>query len=288
MRRFNGVADNGKTYAFFSVARDRTGNLEDPPSEPDTITRVSVLPDLTETAVSNPPPALVVAEKFSATDTVRNDGAAAGASSTRYYFSADQTKGTGDKRLGGARAIPALGADQSNTGAANVKVPKALETGSYFLLACADDRHAINEGDELNNCIASSSPVVVKAPDLVEVSVSDPPATAAKGSSFDVSDTVSNAGNAAALASTTRFFMSLDGKKNASDTALSGQRTVAALLPGAASPATTAVTVPLAIASGKYYVLVCADANKKVIESNATGTGEKNNCLASLGRVTIP
>ena len=71
--------------------------------------------DFEETAVSNPPAVVVLKQKFSVTDTVQNHGLAAGATTTRYYFSLDSVKSSGDKRLAGKRVVPALASGASST-----------------------------------------------------------------------------------------------------------------------------------------------------------------------------
>ncbi len=119
-------------------------------------------PDLVETAVSNPPVSVAAGSTFQATDTTLNQGlAAAGPSVTRFYLSLDATRGTGDKLLGGTRAVSALVASGSSAGTVSVKVPKAIESGTYYLLACADDTRLVKESNEGNNCTASSATVTV-------------------------------------------------------------------------------------------------------------------------------
>ena len=164
----------------------------------------------------------------------------------------------------------------------NVTVPANAKLGTYFLLACADDTKIVAEGDETNNCEAPESQVEVRAPDLVETAVSNPPGAAAPGGSFSVTDTVGNQGNAAAGVSTTRYYLSLDVKKGAADTLLTGSRAVPGLEPGADSTGTVAVTLPAATPAGTYFLLACADDLKKVKESK-----EKNNCRASASQVTV-
>src|SRR5206468_2078794 len=54
-------------------------------------------PDLVQTAVSNPPSAAAPGTSFKVTDTAANQGlVAAAASTTRYYLSADQQRGSAD------------------------------------------------------------------------------------------------------------------------------------------------------------------------------------------------
>lgn len=240
--------------------------------------------DLTETAVSNPPSVVVLGAGFAVTDTVFNQGAAAsGISTTRYYFSPDTIKSATDKLLTGSRAVPALASGATSAGTVTVKVPAGIVSGAYYLLACADDTKVVAESNEANNCRPSKTVVKVSAPDLIETAVSDPPASALKGSSFSVKDNVQNIGNAAAALSATRYYLSLDTLRNGGDILLTGGRSVPALNPGISSTGATSVTVPTTTVAGSYYLLACADDKGVVVESNET-----NNCKASLTKVQVP
>jgi hypothetical protein len=248
---------------------------DDLPSGPDV--------DLVETSVSDPPATLVLGDRFPVTDTAMNQGTGpAGPSTTRYYLSPDTAKSSGDTRLGGERSVPALSAGASSTGTVEVEGRKGTPSGRYFLLACADDRKNVAESDERNNCTVSATQVRVMAPDLVEAAVSDPPALIAIGGNFSVTDTVENQGDVGAGASTTRYYLSLDTKRNPGDRSLIGARSVPSLVVGATSTGAATVEVPATAAPGLYYVLACADDRKKVAESN-----EKNNCAASAAQVTV-
>jgi subtilase family serine protease len=243
-------------------------------------------PDLAETAVPDPPATAAQGKAFSVTDTVRNQGAAAaGSSTTRYYLSLDTLKSSADKLLSGTRSISTLAAGASSTGTVTVTIPSSTAAGLYYLLACADDKSAVKESDETNNCLPAAGRVQVLVPDLTVAAVSDPPAAAVIGASFSASDTTLNQGAAASASSTTRYYLSLDMLKNSGDKLLSGTRSVPSLLPGAASPGTVTVTIPSSTAAGLYYLLACADDKAVLAESDET-----NNCRPSVGRiqVTVP
>ena len=242
-----------------------------------TSTVVLTTPDLVESTLTNPPAACLSGSSFAATDTAENQGdAPAGASTTRYYFSRTARR-TGARILTGVRAIPALTIGAFSAGKATLTVPLTIPPGTYYLLACADDGNAVAEEEETNNCVASkSATVLTPASDLVEASLSNPPAAAVPGQSFSVTDKVKNEGNAAETsATTTRYYLSLSTAK-ASASLLTGKRPVPALAAGASSSGTVKVAVPSGIASGTYYLLACADDTGVVIEGN-----EKNNCLAA-------
>lgn len=240
-------------------------------------------PDLVETAVSNPPASVGPGGTFPVSDTVINQGgAAAPASVTRYYLSTDATKSSNDQLLKGNRKVPPLGPGGTSSGSKTVTVKASTAPGTYFLLACADDKKVVVEDDETNNCRASSGTVTVVAPDLVETSITNPPASRAVGQTFSITDTVQNQGNAGAGSSTTRYYLSLNQKKSSGDIPFSATRTVGALGPGLSSSGSVTVTVPGGTPAANYFVLACADDGKIVAESS-----EKNNCRVSTTQVTI-
>ena len=133
-------------------------------------------PDLIETSVSNPPASATAGSGFSVTDTAKNQGnASAIASITSYYLSLDTTEGAGDILLTGSRSVPALGINGTNSGTITVTIPSSTASGSYYLLACADDTNVVDESNETNNCIASASKVSVSVapPGYLSVTPSD-------------------------------------------------------------------------------------------------------------------
>jgi subtilase family serine protease len=242
-------------------------------------------PDLVLAAVSNPPSAAPPGSSFKLSDTVQNQGlVAAAATTTRYYLSSDQQKGSRNTLLAGSRSVPSLGPGVSSTGATlTVTIPSTMPLGLYYLLACADDTAVVKETDEQNNCRASVTPVQVTRPDLIITAVSNPQASAARGSSLKVSETVQNQGLVAAAASTTRYYLSADRQKGSGDTLLTGSRSVPSLAPGTGfSGSNLTVTIPSTIPVGPYYLLACADDTGLVIE-----TDEGNNCRASASQVSV-
>jgi subtilase family serine protease len=239
-------------------------------------------PDLIEKSLSNPPATSLPGSSFSVTDTVKNQGNTdAGPSITRYYLSGDTIKGTADILLEGSRSVPALAAGISSMGTTSVKIPSGI-AGAYYLLACADDTNVVAESDETNNCIASTSRVQINGPDLIETSITNPPQIFKVGSTFSVTDTVKNQGNADAGDSVTRYYLSVDKINDSEDVRLTGGRFVVGLAPGLSSMGVASVTIPLVTAEGDYYLLACADDMEAVDETN-----EKNNCIASTTRVHV-
>lgn len=234
--------------------------------------------DLIENALSLPPRTAQLGSMFAVTDTAYNQGSvAAGASVTRYYLS----KTGSSILLTGSRDVPALPPAKSSTGTVNVIVPATTPLGTYSVLACANDTHAVPEVDFTNNCFTSDTQVTIIAPDLIETSVTNPPPAATVGTIFSVTDTAQNQGNAAAGPSLTRYYLSPTVGKTTSSTLLTGSRSVPMLALSASSTGTMTVDIP-AIAAGTYFLLACANDTRVVVESNFT-----NNCKASATTILV-
>lgn len=138
------------------------------------------------------------------------------------------------------------------------------------------------------------------APNLTVAKVSDPPVSSTEGARFSVSETVVNAGPAAAGKSETRFYLTLDPKRSldergrsrtnpraaVADVLLLGSRRVPKLRAHARSATPKRpkllVTVPIGTASGNYHLLACAD-DRGVVPERV----EHDNCRASKRQVRV-
>lgn len=121
--------------------------------------------DLAVTALLALPTTLARGERLAITQITRNIGsAAAGASTTRFYLSRDGTQSADDMLLSAETAVPSLGAGGSVTGpVAEATIPSSA-SGSYRLLACADDRSVVSEITDTNNCYLGAQTITVEAP----------------------------------------------------------------------------------------------------------------------------
>src|SRR5262245_13996350 len=238
--------------------------------------------DLIEAAVATTPPAPSPApgRTFSVTDTVENLGPGPSVSSiVRYYLALHAVRGPGDILLTGARAVPALAPEASHSGTAIVTIPATTPLNTYFLLACADDLAAVAETEEGNNCSGSPAAIVTVArPDLVATVVATDPAAPARapGTTFSVTDRVSDIGLAPSGPSMMRYYLSPNTVKGAGAILLIGSRAVPGVVAGASQSGTVTVGIPATTPLKTYYLLACADDLNAVIETN-----EANNCGAS-------
>jgi Tol biopolymer transport system component len=238
--------------------------------------------DLVMEAVSDPPAEGQRKSKFSVSDTVRNlGGTESDESMTRYYLSMEKRRNGGATRLNGTRSVSKLAAGGASAGSVTVTVPVTTPPGAYYLLACVDDADSVPENDEDNNCLPSSSTMVVGMPDLVEILVSEPPRSVGRRGTFVVTDVVQNRGSVTAGEAVARYYLSRDRATNGTDRYLIGSRVVPKVAPGASSSDPIAVTVSSVTPFGAYYLLVCVDG------SPTRDANIGNNCTVSTGTVMI-
>lgn len=206
------------------------------------------------------------------TDTTRNQGTMAAASSdTGFYLSTNTSLDASDVFLG-SRTVLSLSAGASSQGTTSLLIPEATETGTYYIIAKADWADQVDETSDANNTRASSA--VRVGPDLL-LTVVSAPSTAAAGAVVTVADTTKNQGAGPAPPSETAFYLSTNASWNAGDVRL-GSRQVPALADGATSVGTTSLVIPPSTAIGTYYIVALADANGDVAE-----VAENNNVRAS-------
>lgn len=128
--------------------------------------------------------------------------------------------------------------------------------------------------------VGDAGAAAAKRPNLVVPTITDPPASADAGDTFRIRSVVKNLGPAKAGASTVRLYLSRDKVQGSGDLVVAGGR-VGALLRGRSVIVDATVRVPKQ-ARGSYHVITCADAARKVRESN-----ERDNCRNSARKVTV-
>ncbi len=106
-------------------------------------------PDLSVTTLTLPF-TVSAGSPVTVSDSVKNLGAAeAGASVIRFYLSSNVLLDANDAVLG-SRAVPALAAGATSSGATSVVIPAGL-SGTYYIFAVADGTSAVAEASEGNN-----------------------------------------------------------------------------------------------------------------------------------------
>ncbi len=149
-----------------------------------------------------------------------------------------------------------------------------VAAGAYRLTAVAtDDSGLTTTSGAVDITVTGGDPA-----DLV-VSSLTPPAVGGAGVSMVVAYVTGNQGAGAAEPSSTGLYLS-SSPSFSSAAVLLGTRAVPALSAGGADTASTSVIVPAGTATGVYYVIVSADVNGAVLESQET-----NNTRSALVRI---
>jgi subtilase family serine protease len=258
-----------------TLSSDASYKVGSPSSAMVSIESEDLPPDLAVSAIKVPAWAAAGAP-IDVTDTTINPGTVpAPSSETGFYLSTNSTLEASDVFLG-LRVVSALGPQASQAGTSALLIPEATGAGAYYIVAKADWADQVDEASESNNTRTSS--LVRVGPDL-SVSSLSAPSTAAAGGVVQVADTTKNLGVAASPVSVTAFYLSTNGSWDVGDVRL-GSRTVASLAGGAASAATTALTIPAPTSVGTYYLFARADDDGTVAE-----VAENNNLRSSTVRV---
>ena len=225
---------------------------------------IKVGADLDITGVSAPATAGAGLSIIVGDSTKNQGGGTAEPSRTQFYLSINSTIGGSDIILG-SRSIPALAGGATSSGSVNVTIPPGTATGNWYIIAQADADGAVTETSETNNTHARSIRI---GPDLA-VSALSAPTSAVAGQSIAVADTTKNQGGGTADPSQTQFYLSTNSTFDAADSMLGG-RAVSALAGGAASAASTTVTIPPGTAAGNWYIIARCDAEEVVTETSET------------------
>ena len=87
------------------------------------------------------------------TDITQNAGSTqAGSSVTRYYISDTSPIDINTARMIGQRTVPPLMPGQSDTHQMEIQLPSGLPAGTYYLTACADAEHTVDQLMDQNRC----------------------------------------------------------------------------------------------------------------------------------------
>lgn len=119
-------------------------------------------------------------------------------------------------------------------------------------------------------------------PDLTIPVASANPVNLPSGSNTNIASTVSNIGNANAVATALAYYLSTNNTLDAAD-ALLNTTAIPALNAGSSVPVNLAVTIPAFTAAGTWYLILAADYGNVNNESN-----ENNNTYSLLLNITTP
>ena len=166
--------------------------------------------------------------------------------------------------------MPALAPGTSHTATVQLFVPPAVgEAGVYYLVAMADGDQGTNEREEGNNLRWAR---IAIGPDLVIDAVTVP-ASAARGDTASLPDTVRNRGLGPSVPTRLSFYLSTRKSYDAFLSVPIGARGVPALAAGARDSGVTQVTIPHDVVPGPYYVVAVIDDADAAVETQEDNNG---------------
>lgn len=171
---------------------------------------------------------------------------------------------------------------QLNTVTVNSIFPNSLGESRVWLQVNVDATSVINEVNENNNSAvsATSSRLLLGAPDVSVQRVTTDVTTAAAGDDIVVYSRIKNVGGEVATNVGVAVMLSTNPVISRQDVQLSTWNVT--INPGETVNATTTVTIPAGANSGTYYLGTVADPDNMIVELN-----ESNNGRASLQTVDI-
>jgi subtilase family serine protease len=183
-------------------------------------------------------------------------------STTAYYFSSDAVLGPGDTLLN-SRTTGPIPSGGTSASSASVTIPAGATTGTWYIIAKADDPNGVLETLETNNTRSKS---IAIGPDLIVLTIAAP-LSAHPGQTINVTPTTKNqGGGSSGVSSTTKIYLR---PPSGPDTFL-GSRTVLPLAPNASSGGIVSVTIPVGTPTGSYNLFVVADDGNAVVETIET------------------
>lgn len=237
-------------------------------------------PDL-EVAALSVPQLGYTGVSFPATATVRNSGGRQAANvDVTFYLSTDGTLDSSDVSFGTA-STTVIEAGQTAQLTSTSPLPSSLNLPSYFVIAVVDASNVVPEQNEANN-VSGAVPLTLgpPTPDLSATAISAP-ATGQPGAVILVSRTLKNLGNAPASNFKYSYFLSTNSVASLSDGALSPVGSVATLAAGATDQGMDSLTLPANLATGNYWLGVCANYDSGSSSFGLTEITLVNDCVTS-------
>ncbi|ALD20072.1 hypothetical protein AM218_01030 [Hymenobacter sp. DG25A] len=249
-----------------------------------TISCVTSVPlsDLAIQGASAQPLSIVAGNTMYVTSSIYNlGGTTASSSNVGYYLSTNNTLDGSDVLLATSTGgyLASKGSSYRNQ---YLTIPQNTGSGTYYLLFVADNQNGVVESDEQNNVVSLSFSVVPPTVDLTVNSASLSPSSVMAGNSFYVNGYVANQGNATVKSVTVGFYLSKDAALDGSDKLLTNSN-LGTINYGDYAYFSPYPTIPAGTTPGSYYVLVVADYQNQITETN-----EQNNLSALTLTVEAP
>ena len=249
------------------------------------ITLQEDLPDLEATSVSTSSSSAIMGNTITVQYRIDNIGTDySGSFYWKLYLSTDSTITTSDTFVDEFSESSISGGAYRSGYEYNVPIPTGMNPGYYYLGLIADNRGSVNELDETNNVVSSSSRIDIEEPaDLVPDSPSGP-STAQASQQVSISWRIDNTGDDASGWFYWEMYLSTDSTITTSDTKLGSTQQASSISGGSYRSGTYSPTLPSNLAQGTYYFGIIVDSTSRVSESDETNNVEVGNSLY----ITVP
>jgi len=251
----------------------------------DQITLQEDLPDLEATSVSTSSSSATMGDTITVQYRIDNIGTDySGSFYWKLYLSTDSTITTSDTFVDEFSESSISGGSYRSSYEYNVPIPTGMNTGYHYLGMIADNRDGVNELDETNNIVSSSSRIDIEEPaDLVPDSPSGPNSAQA-GQQVSISWRIDNDGDDASGWFYWEMYLSSDSTITTSDTKLGSTQQANSISGGSYRSGTYSPTLPSNLAQGTYYFGIIADSSSRVTEGDETNNVEVGNSIY----ITVP
>jgi len=251
----------------------------------DQITLQEDLPDLEATSVSTSSSSATMGDTITVQYRIDNIGTDySGSFYWKLYLSTDSTITTSDTFVDEFSESSISGGSYRSGYEYNVPIPTGMNTGYHYLGMIADNRGGVNELDETNNIVSSSSRIDIEEPaDLVPDSPSGPNSAQA-GQQVSISWRIDNDGDDASGWFYWEMYLSTDSTITTSDTKLGSTQQANSISGGSYRSGTYSPSLPSNLAQGTYYFGIIADSSSRVTEGDESNNIEVGNSIY----ITVP
>ena len=249
------------------------------------ITLQEDLPDLEATSVSTSTSSATMGDTITVQYRIDNIGTDySGSFYWKLYLSTDSTITTSDTFVDEFSVSSISDGSYRSGYEYNVPIPTGMSTGYHYLGMIADNRGGVNELDETNNIVSSSSRIDIEEPaDLVPDSPSGPNSAQA-GQQVSISWRIDNTGDDASGWFYWDMYISTDSTITTSDTKLGSTQQANSILGGSYRSGTYTPSLPSNLAQGTYYFGIIVDSSSRVNEGDETNNIEVGNSIY----ITVP
>ncbi|MBN16557.1 MAG: hypothetical protein CMB37_00135 [Euryarchaeota archaeon] len=244
------------------------------------ITLQEDLPDIEATSVSTSSSSVTMGDTITVQYRIDNVGTDySGSFHWKLYLSTDSTITTSDVFVDEFSVSSISGGSYRSGYEYSVTIPTGMNSGYHYLGMVADNRDTVNELDETNNIVSSSSRIDIEEPaDLIPDNPSGP-TSAQAGQQVSITWRIENIGDDTSGWFYWEMYLSTDSTISTSDTKLGSTQQANSISGGSSRSGTFSTSLPGNLAQGTYYFGIIVDSTSRVTEGDETNNVEVGNSV---------